>query len=167
MVFLKGFPMENSIIEISFSIPARPDPDYLPPEDPRPEKLPPAQEPPQEFPEGDPPEEIPPMQEPEIPVPEGKLQTHKIEMIEYINLLKRRRIIMDKKTDIGPNDHSPCVEPMSPRRISPEDIPNEAVISKDAPPRKNVPEESYGQRIQPKSNLPLKRSFPSHFLKME
>ncbi|WP_394807470.1 hypothetical protein [Nitrosomonas sp.] len=160
--------MENSVIEISFSVPARPNPDYIPPNDPRPEKIPPEQEPPLEVPpEGDPPEAVPPMREPEIPVPEGKLQTHKIEMIEYINLLKRRRIIMDKKTDIVPNDHSPCVEPMSPRRISPEDIPNEAVISKDAPPRKNVPEESYGQRIQTKSNLPLKRSFPSHFLKME
>ena len=49
---------------------------------------------------------------------------------------------MGKNTDIGPNNHSPCVESTPPHRISPEDLSFEEVIPEDAPTRKNAPEET-------------------------
>ena len=42
--------MKYSNIELSLSIPPRPVPEYIPPNDPRPERIPPEQEPPQDNP---------------------------------------------------------------------------------------------------------------------
>ena len=47
---------------------------------------------------------------------------------------------MAKNTDIGPNDHSPCVESTPPKRITPEDIPSEKIIPTDSPNWKNTPD---------------------------
>lgn len=66
---------------------------------------------------------------------------------------------MDKKTDIGPNDNSSCVETAPPKRILPEDAFNEGGMPGDAPSRKNVTEESPEKRIQTKGSLPLRRSY--------
>jgi len=70
---LKGYAMNSSHMDLSLSIPPRPAPEYIPPNDPHPERIPPEQEPPHGIPpECDPPGINPPMQDPEIPVPESK-----------------------------------------------------------------------------------------------
>lgn len=47
---------------------------------------------------------------------------------------------MEKNTDINPNHHSPCVEPPSPNRISPEDLSYKNVMREDAPPGEKAPD---------------------------
>ena len=46
---------------------------------------------------------------------------------------------MAKNTDIGPNDHSPCVEPAPPKRITPEDLPSDKMVPSDSPDWKDIP----------------------------
>ena len=61
----------KSTSELSFSIPARPIPEHIPPSDPPPDVITPNHEPTPEWPpRSDPPSKNPPLSDPEIPVPE-------------------------------------------------------------------------------------------------
>lgn len=49
---------------------------------------------------------------------------------------------MATKTDIGPHDHSPCVDQTPHRKINPEDIPPNKIISETPPKKKKIQNES-------------------------
>lgn len=54
-------------------------------------------------------------------------------------LLRQKEKPMKKDIDIGPTDHSPCVGPISPTRIKPEDLLQDNEAKHNKPSAEELP----------------------------